>query len=241
MIVPYLGEKSKFAKFIIPYIPANIKTYIEPFSGMYGIFFSLDFSDFNNTQFIYNDINYLNYNLFNQLKNNDRLIEQIKEIKVDYELYKKSLSNLFKEKDDSKLSIDWLIVLCCSSPYEVGRDAWRNDSEFEVFKLKYKYYKENIDKISYIHNYDYKRVITEYDSDNSFFYVDPPYKGRENFYINHNFNINSHIELAEFLNNIKGKFLLSYYYFDGIEDLYKGCDFISKKTIMGTEYLIKNY
>ena len=40
---------------------------------------------------------------------------------------------------------------------------------------------------------------------------------------------------------IKGKFLLSYYYFDGIEDLYKGCEFISKKTIMGTEYLIKNY
>lgn len=67
MIIPYLGEKSKFSKFIIPYIPNNISTYIEPFSGMYGIF-SLDFTEFNNTRFIYNDINYLNYNLFNQLR-----------------------------------------------------------------------------------------------------------------------------------------------------------------------------
>lgn len=241
MIIPYLGEKSKFAKFIIPYIPNNILTYIEPFSGMYGIFFSLDFSEFRNTKFIYNDINYLNYNLFNQLKNNIEFIDQILDIKVDYELYKKSLSNLVKEKDNSKLSIDWLIVLCCSSPYEVGKDSWRGDMEFEIFKLKYKYYKENIDKITDIHNLDYKEIIKKYDSSDSFFYVDPPYKGREKFYINHDFNINSHFELAEILNNINGKFLLSYYYFDGIEDLYKGFEFISKKTIMGTEYLIKNY
>jgi DNA adenine methylase len=241
MIIPYLGEKSKFAKFIIPYIPNNILTYIEPFSGMYGIFFSLDFSEFENTKFIYNDKNYLNYNLFNQLKNNSEFIDQIVDIKVDYELYKKSLFNLLKEKNNSKLSIDWLIVLCCSSPYEIGKDSWRGDMEFEIFKLKYKYYKESIDKITDIHNLDYKEIIKKYDSFSSFFYVDPPYKGREKFYINHDFNINSHFELAEILNNIKGKFLLSYYYFDGIEELYKDFEFISKKTIMGTEYLIKNY
>jgi hypothetical protein len=65
--------------------------------------------------------------------------------------------------------------------------------------------------------------------------------GREKYYINHDFNKKSHYELSDILNNIKGKFLLSYYYFDGIEDLYTNCRFESKKTIMGTEWLIMNY
>jgi hypothetical protein len=65
--------------------------------------------------------------------------------------------------------------------------------------------------------------------------------GRENYYINHNFDENSHYELANSLNNIKGRFLLSYYYFDGIEELYSNCRFEQKKTIMGTELLILNY
>ena len=38
MIVPYLGEKSKFSNFIKPNIPTDIKTYVEPFGGMFGIF-----------------------------------------------------------------------------------------------------------------------------------------------------------------------------------------------------------
>ena len=47
--------------------------------------------------------------------------------------------------------------------------------------------------------------------------------------------------MAEVLNKIKGKFLLSYYYFDGIEELYPNCKFDSKITIMGTELIIMNY
>jgi DNA adenine methylase len=80
-----------------------------------------------------------------------------------------------------------------------------------------------------------------YDSESTFFYVDPPHMGKEDYYINNDFNRNSHYELAETLNNIKGKFLLSYYYFDGLEDLYPKCKIDSKVTLMGTEYIIMNY
>jgi hypothetical protein len=65
--------------------------------------------------------------------------------------------------------------------------------------------------------------------------------GREKYYINHDFDENSHYELASILNSIEGRFALSYYYFDGIEELYDGCRFEQKKTIMGTEWLIMNY
>jgi DNA adenine methylase len=84
-------------------------------------------------------------------------------------------------------------------------------------------------------------VIEKYDSPSTFFYVDPPYMGKERHYINHGFSGESHIELAKILNNIKGKFLLSYYYFNGLEKLYEDCRFDSKLTIMGTEMIIMNF
>jgi len=241
MLIPYLGNKEKFSSFITPNIPTDISTYVEPFAGMFGVFFSLDFSKFKDIKFIYNDINHLNHNLFYLLKNDRRFIEIVNGIKVDKERYQKALKEIFTETDRMTFAINWLIVLTCSAPNEIGKDSWRGDTEFEVFKLKWKAYEPHLNKISEILNLDYKQLINEYDSKDTFFYLDPPYMGKEKYYINHDFDENSHYELASILNSIEGRFLLSYYYFDGIEELYPNCRFESKKTIMGTEWLIMNY
>lgn len=241
MLIPYLGNKEKFSNFIIPHIPENMSTYVEPFAGAMGIFFSLDFSKFRGVEFIYNDINYLNFNLFYLLKNDPRFIEITRGIKVDRDQYLKSIREIFEEGDDMTKAINWLIVLTCSAPNEIGKDSWRGDVEFEVFKLKWRAYRPYLDKISEILNLDYKEVISKYDSEKTFFYLDPPYMDREKYYINTNFTQASHSELATQLNNIRGKFLLSYYYFEGIRELYPNCRFESKKTIMGTEWIIMNY
>lgn len=240
MLIPYLGEKSKFANFIIPNIPTNISTYVEPFGGMFGIFFALDFTKFKDVNFIYNDKNNLNYLLFKNLKNPD-FIELFKNTEVDEDYYRSCLKNMITEKDEMLLSLYWLVVLCCSSPYEIGKDSWRDNVEFNILKMKHRAYEYHLSKITDIHNYDYKKVIEMYDSESTFFYVDPPYFGKEEYYINHDFNKETHKELAEVLNNIKGRFLLSYYYFDGIEELYPNCKFDSKITIMGTELIIMNF
>ena len=179
MLIPYLGEKSKFASFITPNIPTDISTYVEPFGGMFGVFFSLDFSKFRNVNFIYNEINYLNYNLFDLLRYDIRFIEIIKGIKVDKERYQKALKEIFTETDRMTFAINWLIVLTCSAPNEIGKDSWRGDTEFEVFKLKWKAYEPHLNKISEILNSDYKEVISKYDSPETFFYLDTPYMGRE--------------------------------------------------------------
>ena len=240
MLIPYLGEKSKFANFIIPNIPKDISTYVEPFGGMFGIFFALDFTKYQYVKFIYNDKNNLNYLLFKNLTS-DKFINLVRYTEVDEDFYRNCLKNLIIEKDEILLSLYWLVILTCSSPYEIGKDSWRNNNEFEVFKMKYKAYSYHLNKIDGIYNLDYKDIISKYDSESTFFYVDPPYMGKEEYYINHDFNKDTHKELSEVLNNIKGKFLLSYYYFDGIEDLYPNCGFDSKITIMGTELIIMNY
>jgi len=241
MLIPYLGNKEKFSSFITPNIPTDISTFVEPFGGAMGVFFSLDFSKYRDVKFIYNDINHLNHNLFYLLKNDRRFIEIVNGIKVDKERYQKALKEIFTETDRMTFAINWLIVLTCSAPNEIGKDSWRGDTEFEVFKLKWKAYEPHLNKISEILNLDYKQLINEYDSKDTFFYLDPPYMGKEKYYINHDFDENSHYELASILNSIEGRFLLSYYYFDGIEELYPNCRFESKKTIMGTEWLIMNY
>lgn len=241
MLIPYLGHKEKFASFITPNIPKDISTYIEPFAGAMGVFFSLDFSKFRDVKFIYNDINPLNANLFRFLKNGRQFIEIIRGIKVDKEYYKRSLKDIFTKTDDMTAAINWLIVLTCSKTNQIGEDSWRGDDEFEVFKLKWRAYEPIIAKISEIHNLDYREIVNKYDSKDTFFYLDPPYMNRENYYINHNFDENSHYQLSVTLNNIRGRFALSYYYFDGIEELYSKCRFEQKKTIMGTELLIMNY
>ena len=38
-MISYIGGKSKISKWIIPFIPKDIKTYVEPFGGMYWVFF----------------------------------------------------------------------------------------------------------------------------------------------------------------------------------------------------------
>jgi DNA adenine methylase len=240
MLIPYLGHKGKLANFIVPNIPTNISNYVEPFGGGFGIFFALDFTKFKNINFIYNDKNNLNYLLFKNLKNPD-FIELFEATEVDKEYYRSCLKNMITEKDEMLLSLYWLVVLTCSSPYEIGKDSWTNNSEFNILKMKYKAYSYHLSKINGIYNLDYKDIINKYDSESTFFYVDPPYMGKEEYYINHDFNKDTHKELSEVLNNIRGKFLLSYYYFDGIEDLYPNCKFDSKITIMGTELIIMNY
>lgn len=236
MFIPYIGEKSKFSNFIIPNI------YVEPFGGMFGIFFCLDMYKFANSSFIYNDINPLNYNLFKNLNQNG-FKSKLYDTKPTKELYYHIQSTINNNVyDDIDKAINWLILLCCSrSQYNIIDGEWRGAYEFEVFKLKLEYGYQYIDRITDIRNDSYEDVISIYDSESTFFYLDPPYRTREHFYINHNFNDNSHYELSQIVKGIKGRFALSYYHFPEIDEWYKDYRIIKNKTLMGTELLIMNY
>ncbi|RST60389.1 DNA adenine methylase [Siminovitchia terrae] len=61
-----------------------------------------------------------------------------------------------------------------------------------------------------IERLDFRTLIEKYDSEEAFFYVDPPYAGREKSYAG-GFTLEDHYELGELLNSARGKVILSYY------------------------------
>ena len=69
-MISYIGGKSKISNWIIPFIPKDIKTYVEPFGGMFWVYYKMDLKNYSNLNtIVYNDFNSLNANLFNCVKN----------------------------------------------------------------------------------------------------------------------------------------------------------------------------
>jgi DNA adenine methylase len=117
--------------------------------------------------------------------------------------------------------------------------------------LNKKVWQNHLDKLNVITQGDYKEIINEFDSKDTFIYLDPPYVNKESFYSLNNFNAKSHYELATLLYQIKGRFAMSYYHFDQLSSWYPSPSY---RTIYkdvrrpsanghppGREFLIMNY
>jgi DNA adenine methylase len=74
-----------------------------------------------------------------------------------------------------------------------------------------------------VENLDYKTCIARFDSPDTVFYCDMPYylPDKREYYQN-SFTLEDHKALAELLNNIRGKALVSHYEDDTIAGLYLG-------------------
>jgi site-specific DNA-adenine methylase len=80
-MLSYIGGKSKIGKWIVPFIPNDIETYVEPFGGMFWVFFNMDLNQYPNLkQVVYSDLNPLNYNLFKCVQNPELLLKAIENI-----------------------------------------------------------------------------------------------------------------------------------------------------------------
>ena len=70
-----------------------------------------------------------------------------------------------------------------------------------------------------VENQDFETLIKHYDRDGAFFYADPPYLSTEGMY-EVSFNYDDHLRLKRTLEDVKGKFLLSYNACEEIRELY---------------------
>ena len=279
-MLSYIGGKSKIGKWIVDLYPTDMETYIETFGGMFWCFFNMDLTRFTNLkQVVYNDFNPLNYNLFRCVQNPSELQRALDSVPVQ----QLGVSTTLQEHKDRFVSFQTEIFspnLVVNSPdYELAAKyvyivtqvfsgSKPETSSFIDLKGKYrsKYLSfrdklskpdwiEHFLKITDVRNLDFGDVIDEFDSPNTYIYLDPPYWKTENYYSNHDFDREDHERLANKLHKIQGKFSLSYYDFPLLHDWFPVDQYrwetkefakaaSAKKGVkqnMGKELLILNY
>ena len=238
-MLSYIGGKSKIGKWIVPFYPQDMETYVETFGGMFWCFFNMDLSKYPNLKkVVYNDFNPLNYNLFQCVQNPTELKRAMDAISVQQvgvsvtppqmkEQFVRFQSEIFAEgivvqPYDYEIAAKYAYVLT-----QVFSGSKPETSSFIDLKGNYKSkfltFKDKLSKpdwvdhfirITDVENMDFGEVIEKYDSPSTYIYLDPPYWKTENYYNNHDFDRADHERLANILNNVESKFSLSYYDFD---------------------------
>lgn len=238
-MLSYIGGKSKIGKWIVPFIPKDIETYVEPFSGMFWVYFNMDWENYPNLKrVIYNDFNPLNYNLFNCVQNPTELFKAIDSIECQQfgvtntpPHLKQQFINFQKEIFDPTFKVtpnDYITaakyVYILTQVFSGSKPETSSYIDLKgKYKSKYLTFKDKLTKAEWVRkftkiiaseNMDFEDIIKKYDSPTSYFYTDPPYWKTENYYSNHDFDRNDHERLANCLKQIQGKFSLSYYDFE---------------------------
>jgi DNA adenine methylase len=226
MALSYIGGKSKIGKWIVPFYPNDMETYVEPFSGMFWCFFNMNLNQFPNLKkVVYNDFNPLNYNLFQCLQNPTLLLGAVNAIPcqergvdVTPEIYKEQFIRFQAEIFGQGFRVQpYDYTVAAKYAYVLSQVFSGSKPETSSFidlkgkyKSKYLTFRDKLSKpdwvehflrITYVENLDFQAVIEKYDSPSTYIYLDPPYWKTENYYNNHDFDRNDHERLANVLNN----------------------------------------
>lgn len=267
-MISYIGGKSRMAKWIGEYIPEN-KTYVEVFGGAFWVYIN---GEISSNRIIYNDKNRLMANLFECFRNPEQFLKCLEteesQNKEVFGLFQEELNIMAKHNipfdlGDSELGKKY--AYCATQVFSGSKILeskfidlkGKYSSKYDALKrkLKKESIKEKLEIITEVENMSYEDLIPKYDSEETFFYVDPPYWKTENYYSNHDFDVDDHKKLIDMLKKIKGKWALSYYYFEQLEELLPKDEFRwvereftkaagaqkGKKQNKGTELLIMNY
>ena len=88
-----------------------------------------------------------------------------------------------------------------------------------VNRLKNPKYREKLDKVQ-VWNKNYEEAIKWFNGHKVFLYLDPPYWGTEYLYGFHSFGKEDHYNLANLLRKSGTKWMLSYYDYPELRELY---------------------
>jgi len=199
------GSKSKHLKHILPLVPTNFNTYIEPFVGSGALFLHLQ-----PNQWIINDINTDLINLWNLVKTSPQYMisklkyynQKLEHLSPDEKLKycRKKTLEIPKKPYGPSRTILWLVMIFCAyMGYIVNNGKYYFNGlegklyyEKSLYFVKDKYFKTLRSVHEYlnssngiIHNEDYTKILKLAKKDD-FVFLDPPYIEDYNYKFNYN-------------------------------------------------------
>jgi len=219
----YYGGKQRIARHIVKLIPRHT-VYVEPCCGGATIMFTKPWPQVSIPHYnreVINDLNGDLVNFFKQLRDNgEELCRQLY-----FSLYSEEDHRLSKNRDiEDDLERARRFFISASQSFSGTLDAgWKRcvfNKNHPLSDIKHKVDRlsEYIERMrgSYICNTTALKVIDQFDSPQTFFYLDPPYVDCDQVgYAKQghggDYGKEDHLELIEKLNNIKGSFILSGY------------------------------
>lgn len=223
---PRLGGKSRLAKEIIGMFPdtKDYDTYVEPFVGAGNIFFRTVKDD--NIQDIINDKDEKVILVMKALK--DRPEELNKKIKRDWisKEYFESIKGSKKPED---------IIAVAKTSFRGRNLNYANQEKYRK-DIKTDYTKDFPERLkdTIILNNDFKKVLKDYDSPKTLFYLDPPYESKDQK------DYNDYVtpeEVYSAVKDLKGFVAISYNNSDNIKNIFNKDGWYIKE--LNTKYVKK--
>jgi len=214
--ITYYGGKQSMLDVILPKIPAH-KIYVEPFFGGGAVFFAKAPSYLE----VINDKNERLITFYEVMRDRfDELNEMITGTLHSEGIFYKAKDIYNGRISSSRLELAWSIWVVTNMSFGGsihGGWKWCNGSHGShsgifINNKKYEFYKlqKRLEGVQ-ISSRDALKVITDRDTPETFFYLDPPYPGAVQGHY-YGYSMKEFFELMEIIQHIKGKFLLSNYW-----------------------------
>lgn len=214
-ILSYYGGKQKMVQHILPLIPEH-SIYVEPFAGGASVFFTKELAKVNILNDIFGELVFF----YRYVQNNkDEFIKKIETYPYARSVHKDFMKR--KDLDGVERAIALYYLINCSfvKGYRNGFATGIEHNLAKTYQNRLHRLNEQIEllKNALIEDLDAIECIRRYDSEDTFFYIDSPYlnckQGYYSKYTESNFK-----DLLNILKTVKGKYILSTYPYNGLEE-----------------------
>jgi DNA adenine methylase len=250
----YMGGKSLIAEKIIEKFPKH-QCYVEVFAGAAWLLFKKD-EEISKVEII-NDINLDLVTLYRVIKHHlEEFIRYFKWVIVARDEFERFRAENPETLTDIQKAVRFYYLL------KLGYAARINNPSFSIAttsrpRLNLLRIEEELSMVHlrlsrvYIENKDYTEIFSRFDKPDTFFYVDPPYHGCEDYYGKGIFSRDDFMKLRDILAGINGRFILSIndvgeirklfkqFYIEGVTTTYSAGGANKKKKV--TELLVSNF
>jgi len=232
-LLTYYGGKQNLIKDILPLIPEH-KQYVEPFFGGGAVFFAKPRSEHE----VINDIDGRITNFYRVVKTKFDELKLMIEGTAYSEVEHKRAKTILKTGQGTDVERAWAIWVQINMSFAAkmfAGFAFGNSGIIikSVLNKKLNFTKKYAERLNLVEIFqrDALELIKLKDTEDTFFYLDPPYPDTEQGHYE-GYTIDDFVKLLEVLKGIKGKFLLSSFYCDELENyinIYKWNNKIIKK------------